>query len=87
MAKVVEFPEQNAVFTGNGKNIVDLPCFMDGQMTIACWEPSKEDLANLVKTGKIYVGQMNYGEPLQPQALWFESPFFNGGEQCEAGEA
>jgi len=87
MAKVVEFAEQNATFRGDGKTIGDMPCYTDEVMTISCWELSEEDLANIVKTGKIFVAQMNYNEPLQPQAIWFENPFFPVENQEAGGEA
>jgi len=76
MAEPIEFAEANATFKGDGtKRLKDLRCHIDGNVTISCWKLSPEEIAEIVKTGVVWLGQMNYGKQLQPQAVWGDSPF------------
>jgi hypothetical protein len=75
MAHPVNFPEANATYESTTKGVGDLPCFSDDEMIISCWELSEEERKQVVDTGRLWLGQMHYGAPLQPQAVWFKNPF------------
>ena len=75
MAVGVEFPEANFVFKGDGQKVTDLPCFVDQVMTISKWKLSPEEIEFIIREGHIYLCQMNYGHPLQPQAIMPYYPF------------
>lgn len=78
MADIIEFPEANCVYTGDGNLIQNLPCYRDKNYTISCWKLTEEERRRVAETGMIWLSQMNYGSLLQPQAVWFESPFVEG---------
>jgi hypothetical protein len=75
MPEPVTFPEANAVFTSKTEGVSDLPCFVNEEMTVACWKLTDEERKLVAETGFVWLGQMNYGKPLQPQAVWFKNPF------------
>ena len=80
MAEPVDFPEANTTFDSNGaENVVDLPCFVDETTTVSCWKLSEEERKLVAETGYVWLGQLNYGRPLQAQAVWFKNPFFAAG--------
>lgn len=64
--KPVEFPEQNTVIAKDQPQYQPLPALTDGQEVISCWELSDEEMQHLMKTKKIYLSCMTFGQPLQP---------------------
>ena len=68
--KPVEFKETNVVFGKDQKEYQPLPAlrFDDGEV-LTCWSLSWKELLRVVFTRKIYVGQLTFNHPLQPQFL------------------
>lgn len=76
MPKPIDFPQVNTLYRGDNAEIGDLPCYRDSQQTISCWELTPDELQEITRNGgKIYLSQMNFLAPLQPQAIWATSPF------------
>jgi hypothetical protein len=70
-----EFPEQTVVWAKNQPPYLPLPAYTDDSQTITCWHLTwRERLAVLLR-GRLWLSQMNFGQPLQPQRPSVESPF------------
>ena len=74
----VEFDEQNGTLSKppsmTDEECLPLPVFRDGKDVISCWELNKEDLEEINKTGKIYLGILS-GNTQPPVWLSVENPF------------
>lgn len=72
----IEFPEQNVVFAKDQPEYLPLPAHVttDGQVT-TCWEMTPEEREVFLKTGRIYLRVLTFGQPLQPLMLSVEYPF------------
>ena len=57
MATPVTFPESNFVWTGPSADIGDLPAYRDtvNQETISCWELTEDELAEVARTGRVWL--------------------------------
>ncbi|HYG03308.1 MAG TPA: hypothetical protein VD927_12740 [Chryseosolibacter sp.] len=67
--KPVEFPGHNVVFAKDQPEYQPLPALRipgpQGEV-ITCWEMTKEELAEVMLTGRIYFKQLTFNGPLQP---------------------
>lgn len=68
--KPIEFKEQNVVFAKDQKEYQPLPAlkFEDGEV-LTCWKLSWKELLRVVFTRKIWVAQLSFNQPLQPQFI------------------
>ncbi len=82
--KPIEFEQMNTIFSKDSKVYMPLPAevkdlvvegpngeqreFGNGRV-ITCWELSDEDIAEIVKNKKVWLGILTYGEPLQPVSI------------------
>lgn len=71
----VEFPEQTIVWAKNQPPYLPLPAYTDATQTISCWQLTWRERWRVLVTGRVWLRQMNFGQPLQPQAPSIESPF------------
>ncbi len=71
----VEFPEQTIVWAKNQPPYLPLPAFTNERETISCWSLTWKERLLVLVFGRLWLRQINYGEPLQPQAPCVESPF------------
>ena len=60
MALPIEFPEQNSVL-GKPKDWTDeqcapLPCFINDEQVVSCWQFTTEELAEIARTGRVFIG-------------------------------
>ena len=63
----IEFSGSNAVFGENQEGVNPLPCFFDGKsLIVTCWELTAEERREVLNTGRLYIGQMTFGQALQP---------------------
>ena len=74
----IEFPEQTIVWAKNQPPYLPLPAFTNDRETISCWKLNWIERLKVLLFGKMWLRQMNFGEPLQPQAPSIESPFVVG---------
>ena len=58
--KAIRAESANTILLGNGGNVFDLPVtgveFEDGSAGVeSCWELSKDEIAEMTKTGRVYL--------------------------------
>jgi len=71
----IKFPEQNRVWAENQPPYLPLPAFVNESETISCWALSWRERWLLLWSGRLWLRQMNFGKPLQPQCAQITSPF------------
>lgn len=71
--KPIEFPEVNVVL-GDGQSQLPVYASQSGRVT-CCFEVSPEELAEIVRTGRIWMQQLTFGRAFQPIMLTTYSPF------------
>lgn len=78
------FSEAQIVMAINQPEYQSLPVHVD-QYAIAtsCWELTAAEIATIIKTKRIWIRQMTFGETLQPQLPQVENPFNDTG--CPQG--
>ncbi len=76
----VEFPEANTVFAKDQPEYHPLPaCFVDDRV-ITCWKLTFWDRFKMLFTGKLWLQQLTFGDPLQPQLPQTSCPLSTTGE-------
>lgn len=65
--KPIDFPGVNVVYAKDQPEYQPLPAmrFPDGQV-ITCWEFTEREKQIIASTGKIYINQLTFNQPLQP---------------------
>ncbi len=79
----VTFKGSNIVFGENQPEYQPLPAckFKDQQGTVVtCWELSKEEIEEVLNSGKIYLSQLTFNQALQPVILNVSNPIIYEGE-------
>lgn len=72
----VKFAEYNKVWAAEQKDdYLPLPAYTDTFQTITCWKLTWRERLTMLIRGRLWLRQLNYGEPLQPQAPSTECPF------------
>lgn len=70
-----EFPEQTVVWAENQPPYLPLPAYSDSTQTISCWRLTWRERFTILFGGVLWLHQMNFGRPLQPQSPSVTSPF------------
>ena len=72
----IKFPEQNCTYAKNQKEYLPLPTFksIDGEV-ISCWKLTFFERIKLLFTVKLWLRQLTFNQPLQPQSPTTEYPF------------
>lgn len=72
--KPVEFEGQNVVMGKDQPEYQNLPAHITKQgQVFQCWELSEDDKKMIQETGKIWVSQLTFNQPLQPILLSVET--------------
>lgn len=71
----IEFPEQTMVWAKDQPPYLPLPAYTDERETISCWRLTWRERLAVLWHGRLWLRQMNFGAPLQPQAPCVETPF------------
>lgn len=73
----VNFEAANVVFGANQPEYKPLPAERrpgrSGEI-VTCWELSPEEIKRVQETGKIYLGVLTFGQPLQPVIMSVDKP-------------
>lgn len=75
MAEPISFPEANwQRVASEGEQVVAVvPCFIDANQVLTCWQLSPEEIAEVVRTGKIWLGIV--GDSTPPAWIQGTTPF------------
>jgi hypothetical protein len=73
--KPVDFKQSNIVLGKNQPEYLDLPVFTNDEMTVSCWKLTWRERLKLLFTGRLWLTQLNFSQPLQPQAPTVDSVF------------
>jgi len=73
----IEFPEHNHVWAKNQKPYLPLPAFVNERETISCWKLTWLERIKVLLFGKLWLRQVNFSEPLQPQYPCIDRPFIS----------
>ena len=63
----IKFEGCNAEIAKNQPEYKPLHAFQDSKVTVTCYRLSFRERVKLLFTGRLWLGQMNFGYPLQPQ--------------------
>lgn len=74
--KPVKFLEQNMTIAKDQPPYLPLPAFVDEEETISLWKLTWLERIKTLFLGKIWLRQLNFGNPIQPQKLCIEKPDF-----------
>lgn len=95
--KAIKTESTNTLLLGNSENVFDLPVtkvdFEDGTAGVeSCWELSKEEIEEAIKTGRVYLLCLSYTHPPIAPAVYsilderHESPTVEGYKNQQEGE-
>ena len=73
----LNFEGANVVFAANQPEYEPLPAEYRGGQSgeiLTCWELSPDELKRVQETGKVRLGVLTFGQPLQPVYLAVEKP-------------
>ena len=81
------FPEQNVVMAKDQEEYLDLPSHVgsDGVVT-SCWKLNWRERWRVFLTGKIWLQQLTFNHPLQPQRIQVEKPELSQARTSHSGE-
>lgn len=71
----IEFPQQTVILAKDQPEYLPLPAYMDHQQTVSCWSLTWWERLKVLWGGRLWLRQLNFGDPLQPQSPSIESPF------------
>lgn len=73
----IKFDGANVVYGANQPEYKPLPAERrpghSGEI-VTCWELSPDELKRVQETGKIYLGVLTFGQPLQPVIMSVDKP-------------
>jgi hypothetical protein len=71
-----KFPEQNATLAEDQPEYLPLPVYRapDG-LVVSCWTLTLRERLKLLFTGRLWLMQLTFNEPLQPQSPTVSYPF------------
>jgi hypothetical protein len=71
-----EFPEQNTVYAKDQPQYLPLPAFRSEDGTVvSCWRLTWREALRLLFTRRLWLLQLTFNMPLQPQCPQVEYPF------------
>lgn len=72
--KPIAFPQQNTVFAKDQPEYLPLPAHVAHPVTTTCWHLSWRERMTVLVRGRLWLQQMNFSQPLQPQRPDVECP-------------
>ena len=73
--KPIGFPEQTRVWAANQPPYLPLPAYSDDRETISLWALTWVERIRILFTGRLWLRQLNFRQPLQPQSPSTRCPF------------
>jgi len=74
--KPTEFPQQTHILAKDQPQYLPLPVYwnLEGEL-LSCWKLTLRERIRLLFTGRLWLWQLTFGDPLQPQRPQVENPF------------
>jgi hypothetical protein len=85
--KPIDFPEVTVTWAKDQPPYLPLPAYTDDEQTITCWRLTFWERLRIALSGKLWLMQLNFGRPLQPQKPMVDSPFLTDDEQAAQAAA
>ena len=63
----IEFEESNIVIAKDQDEFKTLWAYMDDEVTVSCYKLSWKERFKILFSGELWLGQANFGNPIQPQ--------------------
>lgn len=71
----IDFKEVNVRLAEKQDEYQTLPAFMNNEQTISCWRLTWKERFQVLFSGRLWLSQLNYTQPLQPQLPLTVCPF------------
>ena len=71
----VDFPQKTVDIAHNQDEYRTLPAFVSDEEAISCWRFSWRERLCVLCGGRLWLRQLNFGRPLQPQLPQIATPF------------
>ncbi len=71
----IDFPQTNTIWAKDQPEYLELPSWRDDRETISLWRLTWRERFQVLYTGTLWLRQLNFGEPLQPQRPSVDNPF------------
>lgn len=65
--KNIKFKECNVEIAKDQEEYNTLYAYMDSEVTVSCHKLSFKERLKILFSGELWLGQANFGQPLQPQ--------------------
>ena len=65
--KNIKFKECNVEIAKDQEEYNTLYAYMDSEVTVSCYKLSFKERLKILFSGELWLGQANFGNPLQPQ--------------------
>ena len=65
--KSIKFKECNVEIAKDQEEYNTLYAYMDNKVTVSCYKLSFKEWLKILFSGELWLGQANFGQPLQPQ--------------------
>lgn len=81
----VKFDEANTLIGANQPEYITVPAYVDpdGQQVSTCWALTWKERLIVLITGHVFLHQLTFGNPLQPQLVSLEGPAVPGKDDAE----
>jgi len=73
--KPISFPEQTTVIARDQPEYLPLPAWQNHEETISVWSFTWRERLKMLWTGRLYLRQLNFRRPLQPQSPQVHYPW------------
>lgn len=73
--KPIDFPQRNKIWAEHQKEYLPLPAYSNQDETITCWQLTWRERFRIFIGGVLWLRQLNFSRPLQPQKPQLEDPF------------
>ena len=73
----IAFPQQTTVWAKNQPPYLPLPAYTNDRETITCWQLTWRERIAVFLLGRLWLRQINLGQPLQAQAPSINTPFLS----------
>lgn len=70
----VEFPQQNVILAKDQPEYNPLSAFFDGRAMVTAWQMDEDERKEFLRTGRIYLVQLTFGQPFQPVSMHIDCP-------------